>query len=207
MLKKMMMLAGMALMVAAFVGTASASANTRWVHWTVNAEEAEEKTTVEEITEDFTGFAKFEVVGATGNNFGCNVHAHVHGYTKTNPTTGTKEAHAEVTSFEITTSTCKGEGVFATCELESHSNTAEEKPWTVDVSTTDFVVTNVAIKNTYKNCLVAPANLSFPEVTATPNNPEKINCLTLTGRGLNISTVVEATGTLCGYHEGTYGIE
>lgn len=208
-LKQMSILASMALAVVAFVGTASASANTRWVHWTTiyleEGGEEEVHTTVEEITEDFMGFVKFEVASSPINNFGCVVHAHVTGYTKAS--TGTKQAHGAVTSFEITTKTCKGEGVYENCELTTHSNTAEETPWTVDVTTTDLIVTNAAIKNTYKNCLAPAANLSFPEITAEPDNATKINCLTISGQGINVSTVVNATGTLCAYHEGTYGIE
>jgi hypothetical protein len=192
-LKKMLILASMALAAVAFAAPASASAAT-WVHWTEGEEES-----VSTITEDFTGFAKFSVVGAEGNNFGCTVHAHVNG------TTEGGVAHATVTSFEITTSTCKGEGTFTGCELESDSTTT---PWTVDVSSTDFVVTNVGITNNFKNCLVPPANLSFPEVTASPE-PEatKINCLKLSGNGLNASAVIKASGTLCAYHEGTYGVK
>jgi hypothetical protein len=195
-LKKMLILASMALAVVAFVAPASASA-ARWVHW-----EAGVETTVETITEDFTGWAEFHPTGVASTNFGCEVHAHVTGST----TAGV--AHGKVTSFEITTSTCKGEGGFTGCELKSHTNTAAANPWTVHVNTNDFVITNVSIQNEYKGCLVPPANLSFPEITAEPE-PEatKINCLTISGAGLNISTAIEATGELCAYHEGTYGIE
>lgn len=193
MLKKMMLLAGMALAVVAFAGPASASAAT-WVHW--NGEEQE---TVSEITEDFTGFAKFEVTPAPGNNFGCEVHVHLSG------TTGAGGAQGQVTAFEVTTETCVGEGAFGTCTLVADNSSV---PWEVDVSSTDFTITNVEIENEYANCSIPPSHLVFGSITATPNNPTKINCLTISGTGVNNGTTpVTATGELCAYNEGTYGVE
>jgi hypothetical protein len=200
MLKKMMLLAGMALALVAFAGTASASAAS-WVHWTT-IEGVEEHTTIEAFEEDFTGFAQFAAEAAPANNFGCVVHAHLVASTVNG------EAHGEITSFEVTTETCKGEGAFAACKLKADSSTV---PWTVDVNTSDLTITGVGITNQYEGekCPFTGSSLSFPEITATPD-PEatRINCLTLEGKGLNggIAPVV-ASGELCAYNEGTYGIE
>jgi hypothetical protein len=194
MLKKMMLLAGMALAVVAFAGPASASA-AEWIH---NVE-GEEVPAVSGESEDFTGFAKFEVTVLEGTSFGCVVHAHV--------VLGGGST-ANVTGFEITTSTCVGEGLLAGCELSADQPT--NLPWTVAINPTDFSIANVTLDNRFKEgCFFEEAQLKFPSITAVPNNRTEITTLTLSGAGEDELTglPLAASGVLTAYHPGTYGVK
>lgn len=162
-IKKMLLLAGMALAVVALAGPASASAEPlTWLdnHEVLGAEE--------HATEEYEGPARF--FGAGEDSFGCEVTVVL---TAEGGHTGT------ITKFEPTTETCTGTGAFAGCELANHSAST---PWDVDVTTTDLVVTDVTIHNEYDEaCAVETTHLEFPELTAVPDENTTISTLTVSG--------------------------
>ena len=106
MLKKMMLLASMALAAIAFAVPASASA----LEWT-----DEGSSFSGEIGDTITGFIAFGNPVAGQTKFGCEAHAEIDfiggGTTAT------------LTSFEPTTGTCVGEGSFTGCKLVEHQTT------------------------------------------------------------------------------------
>jgi len=197
MLKKMMLLASMALAVAAFAVPAIASAEGTLTHDSVPVP----TNNVVELT--LTGFAEFDVP-ALDAGYGCDVEATVE-LVSGHPSTGT-------TSFDIVnTETCVGTGLLADCELVEDETNA---PYHVAVGSEDFTVTKpggvIEINNLFdEGCIVPAAQLTFNEVTVTPDDPTSISTVTLSGEGVDDVTglPILATGDLDVNPEGTYGIE
>jgi hypothetical protein len=148
MLKKMMLLASMALAAVAFAVPASASAH-EWTH--------EGAGFAGNLEVGLNGFAAF---GGPGENFGCATHADA--TLEGGTTTG------EITAFNINTAACAAEGNFVGCELESA--TAEGLPWTIHITAeTKITITNAVIHNHFKpgTCFATTIQLTFPDVTVT----------------------------------------
>ena len=109
---------------------------------------------------------------------------------------------AKITKYEIK-SCSKAFGKMSACTVVAKE--AKGLPWTVDVKTTDLVVTNMRVRRTFNaGCPVAELDKTFPEMHLTLNTPSKI-------------TEMEFSGTLAGYkafgswkvegaNSGTYGI-
>jgi hypothetical protein len=193
MLKKMMLLASLALAVVAFAAPASASAQGTLFDGTTPIP------TGNHITLETTGVISFDVP-ELASSFGCNSHPKVT-LVSGHPSTGTVEA------FNITTSECAGTGLLEGCVL---ANDTTNKP-AVDVSATVLTITNIEINNVFaEGCIVPGSKLTFPAVVATPDNTKSISSVKVSGNGVDDVTglLIEATGTLniAGGAAGTYGI-
>jgi hypothetical protein len=195
MLKKMMLLAVMALAATAFAVPASASADT-WADNGVAIEEAEE------VVQPYEGFLQFNT-GATGV-FGCQVTAVV----------VTNGPHAAtITQFSPTTSTCEGTLAFKGCKLIKDVSNV---PWDVSNATTPLVVTapkkeekpqNITISNEYEKGSCAggqtTSHLEFASINIAVEGTNPIKKLTISGK----STVgVPAEGSLTPEGTATLGI-
>ena len=109
---------------------------------------------------------------------------------------------AKITKYEIK-SCAKAFGKMSSCSVVAKE--AKGLPWTVDVKTTDLVVTNMRVRRTFNvGCPVAELDKTFTEMHLTLNTPSKI-------------TEMEFSGALAGYkafgswkvegtNSGTYGI-
>jgi hypothetical protein len=109
---------------------------------------------------------------------------------------------AKITKYEIK-SCGKAFGKMSGCSVVTKE--AKGLPWTVDVKTTDLVVTNMRVRRTFNvGCPVSELDKTFPEMHLTLNTPSKI-------------TEMEYSGSLAGYkafgswkveglNSGTYGI-
>jgi hypothetical protein len=193
MLKKMMLLAGLALSAVAFAAPASASAQGTLF------DEGTPIPAGNHATLETTGVIGFDVP-ELASSFGCNSHPKVT-LVSGHPSTGT------VTAFNITTSECAGTGLLEGCEL---ANDTTNTP-TVDVSATVLTITNIKINNVFKEgCIVPASQWTFPAVVATPNNTKAISSVKVSGNGVDEVTglLIEATGTLniAGGAAGTYGV-
>jgi len=197
MLKKTMLLASMALAIAALVAPAIASAEGTLTH------EGKPVPTGNHVVLIFTGSMEFDIPDLD-SGYTCEVEARselVSGH----PSTG-------VTTFSIlNTSNCDGTGLLADCELVADSTNFL---YHIAVTSTDFVVTKtggtIVINNTFDgNCIVPSAELTFEEITATPNSTSSIATISLHGDGVDDVTglPITATGDLFAYPTGTYGIE
>ena len=109
---------------------------------------------------------------------------------------------AKITKYEL--KSCTGAfGKMTGCSI----NTQEAKglPWTVDVKTTDLVITNMRVRRTFKaGCAVAEFDKTFTEMTVTLNTPLKIVEMESSGAlpGYEVFIVWGVEGT----NSGTYGI-
>lgn len=148
MIKKMMLLAGMALAAIAFAVPASASA----LEWTDNGSPV-----AEEVEEEFAGRISFGNPLPGQTKFGCDVDVGV---------TVDPEGHATVTTFDITTSTCEGVLGFAGCELIEDSVTGLPATLGIVNTNTVAITSAIVIHNHYggaactftKSTLTAAAN-------------------------------------------------
>jgi hypothetical protein len=191
--KKTMLLVTAAVAMVALAVPAAASAGGTLFH------EGKEVATDSHVSIELTGRATFDIPDAA-SSFGCDVHSDVT-LKAGHPSHGTA-------TFEITTETCEGEGLLAGCELEDHSTNG---PFTVTVTTEDFIIHDIEINNEFKpGCFVPGSQLTFDEVTATPDATGAISTVELEGDGIDHVTglPIEATGDLSvgGGNAGTYGI-
>lgn len=109
---------------------------------------------------------------------------------------------AEITAFEVIKTNCKGTGTLAGCEV----STAEAKglPWTVDVKTTDLLITGMRLKRIFKaGCATTELDKTIESTVTLLPEAKKIE---------EIETAGE-TGTYKQYgsfeattNKGTYGI-
>jgi hypothetical protein len=131
-IKKIALLASMALAAMAVVGTASAAAETPKLY------------DLEHTEVELKGAARFQ---ALGSGIECEVHATL--------THGSGEGTPLVASLEITTSTCAGYGkIYKECEVESY--TLNEQPWSIDLLQHGLTAANVGIESELENCALAP---------------------------------------------------
>jgi hypothetical protein len=169
-LKKMLLLATMALAVVAFAAPAAAHA---------------EQHEFNEATESYEGPLKFTAAGV--GSYECQVTVSI------NAEGGTT---AEVEAFTPTTSTCVGTGAFTGCKLKEHTSSV---PFTAHTTeTNDLKITdepgNIVIHNVYEGCLVPETTLEFAEVTATPNpTTGPIHSISISGTS---TSGVVASGTV-----------
>jgi hypothetical protein len=109
---------------------------------------------------------------------------------------------AKITKYEIK-SCGAGFGKMKGCEVSTKE--AKGLPWTVDVKTSDLVITNMRVKRTFKvGCAVAELDKTFTEMTVTLNTPTAITEMEFNGS----LTGYKAFGswTVEGTNNGTYGI-
>jgi len=180
MLKKMMLLALMALAATAFAIPTSASAD-QWIY------EGAEIGEGEELEQAYEGVLSFNT-GPTGA-FGCQVTAMV--------ITEGPEA-GRVTSFSPTTGTCTGTIAFKGCVLAHHTANV---PWRIGLASTPLVVTkpggNLTIHNEYlpETCAgkQTTSHLEFKEIKAAVEGTNPITKLVISGTATN---GVPASGSL-----------
>ena len=149
--------------------------------------------------------AKFVELGLPGGeNFETEVSGEWSGMNCEVKATMTTEggSTAKITKYEIK-SCAKGFGKMSGCSVVAKE--AKGLPWTVDVKTTDLVVTNMRVRRTFNvGCPVAELDKTFTEMHLTLNTPSKI-------------TEMEFSGAIAGYkafgswkvegaNSGTYGI-
>lgn len=183
-IKKMLLLASMALAAIAFAAPATASAE-----WTHEGEPIGDKANIS--LSGTVGFA-----GAGGAAFECVVHSSV---TLEPGTTGT------VKSFQITTNTCKGTGPLENCVLAN--DTVIGLPWVVHTNGTAMTITDVTITNHYVDntpaCPVHTTVLHFASATATPDSTSAMSSVTVSGTATSGAV---AFGSFAVTPAGTYGI-
>jgi hypothetical protein len=171
-LKKMMLLASMALAAIAFAAPAAAQA-----------------VEFNNATESYEGKLKFAVAGV--GSYECTVTAAVQ---SSGGSTGTVE------TFQPSTAPgdCVGTGVFTGCTLENDTSSV---PFSVHVLTAgDLEITdkpgNIIIHNVYGNCPFVPeTTLEFESVTATPTPATgPIHEIHISGTDITVGAV--ASGSL-----------
>jgi hypothetical protein len=152
-LRKMALLAGMALAAIAFAVPATASAEETPI-WLKNHDPLTEHAELE-----FAGTAQFET---EEGGIHCNeTEGHV---TAEPPHTGV------VTAFTVETESCEGFGLLEGCELVDHELTNE--PVGHATANTDIEITEVELWNEFagSGCPVETIELHLPVVTLTPEN-------------------------------------
>jgi hypothetical protein len=109
---------------------------------------------------------------------------------------------AKITKYEL--KSCTGAfGKMSGCSV----NTQEAKglPWTVDVKTTDLVITNMRVRRTFKaGCAVTEFDKTFTEMTVTLNTPSAISEMEFSGTVSGYKAF--GSWTVEGTNKGTYGI-
>ena len=185
-IKKMLLLAGMALAALAFTVPATASAVDVW---TVDGETLGPG---EEATQAFEGFFGFTTpipIVPVHTTFGCEI-------TITINAVGQSGGTVEV--FNKTTETCKGTGVFGGCTVKSHSS---NPPWAIDISTTPATVTGpITVHNVYDkaegNCPIATTHLVFNSLSVMPISSEgSVTELVISGLATNGSVALSGSFT------------
>jgi hypothetical protein len=194
MLKKAILLTGLALAAVALAAPASALAQKGTLF-----DEGAKVPAGNHATLPTTGVISFDF-SELASSFGCLAHPELT-LKSGHPSTGT------VTSFSFTTDDCSGTGLLTGCELASDET---NKP-AVDVTATSLEVTDFTFTAVFKEgCIVPVALWTFPVVTATPDDTAEISGFELEGEGVDDVTelAMEATGELeiAGKGNGTYGI-
>ena len=184
MLKKMMLLAVMAVAAVAFAVPAVASA-TEWTH--------EGKGLEENASVTFTGTAQFNT-GTAG----------IHCTTVHVKATLEPGSTGKITSFEGTH--CTGIGGLAGATA---TTTPTGLPWTIHANANGSItITGVHIDNAITPSPPFPPGATiFGNVTATPNNSSAISSVELSGTVETSVGPAQVSGTLEASPAGTYGIE
>lgn len=166
-MKKMLLLASMALAALAFAIPASAMANG---HFTDNHKPIEGS-----VEQTFSGSAKFSSAGV--GSYTCIVHV-----TATVETLG-----GTIKKFEPTPETCVGTGAFTGCKLTEANASGELTP----TAGTDVIdIKNFTLYNKFSSCLVAEVHLQGELKAEAHTNAEG----TITG--LTVSGELEGTNGL-----------
>lgn len=188
-IKKILLLASMAVAAIAFAAPASASAE--WTFTDFRDNEHKHVETNQHFEQAFEGFLGFSTVVGT---YQCEVTVKV---TTTGPNS------AKVKEFNVTTPTCEGTGFFAGCELANDSNNLGETTWTINLTTSDGVMHvkrhagDLTIFNEYKEgCFFETSHLEFGEVTLTPTLDGEGTFSKLTLSGTDTSGNVTAFGSV-----------
>jgi hypothetical protein len=117
-----------------------------------------------EAEESYEGRLAFEAPAPFVGTFGCEV-------TVTVSSEGGETA--TVNTFEPTTGTCSGNGLFAGCKLKAHVSSA---PFTAHTDATDLTITDlpgeVTVQNQYESCEneLPGSHLAFEVVTGQQTN-------------------------------------
>jgi hypothetical protein len=171
-LKKMLLLASMALAAIAFAAPAAAQA-----------------LEFNEATESYEGVLAFSTESPAPGSFECEVTVSI---------VSEGGNTAEVEEFTPTTSTCVGKGLFTGCVLKAHSSS---EPFIGHITGSDITVTdepgNIVIHNEYEKCAfgITETNLEFQSVTAIPT-PATGPIHELDISGLSTSKTVIASGSV-----------
>jgi hypothetical protein len=178
--------------------------------WTYDGGTIEEQVVVSESYEGRFEFTTPPPAVPVHTTFGCNV-------TITVQVTGTEDGtgHAEVTTYNPTTSTCTGTGAFTGCVLV---NDVANPSWTVDINKADtaaepsfagdLTITGpVTTINTYAaGCPVGGSELTFANITATTaSNAAGIQSISISAKATNGFSV--SSGTLQAEAEGLLGVD
>jgi len=195
MLKKTMLLAGVAL--ATFAVPTMASAAGTLTH------EGVPLPTAQPAAAQVSGFVEIDIP-AIASGYGCEAEAEVE-LASGHPSTGTSSLSV------ISTENCVGTGLYSECELEAHEI---NDPFHVIAGSEDFTVTKpggvMTLSTLFNaNCIVPAGEITFAEVVVTPDNTQAISSVTLSGEGIDDVTELPllATGELVVEPAGTYGIE
>jgi len=189
-IKKVLLLASMAIAGAVVVMPAAADDEFPWTH--------DHKALDKNATTKFSGTAEFS--GEFGT-FTCEVHIPV---ILEPGTTGTVE------TIEATTAKCAGDELLKGCVPEI--DTALNLPYTMHATKTKIDVTKVAFHVIFdEKCFVPEMTMTFPSVTVDPEQPATIDNAFLHGKGtidaFGLQFPVELGGTIAAEKAGTYGIE
>lgn len=201
-IKKALLLASMALAAVAFAAPATASAEENfWLH-EGNTEEAAQTVVAE-------GEAKFNTLG-TG--IACDSRATITANESGHSSTG-------IVHFTVILPTCEGFGeTFEGCKVEEIKETGEDDylSFIYHLTNGKIVVTNAAIDSVLdEGCSDSTVKITFPTVTATPDNSGSISSATLSSEGgkafvngspFGFPNVAEGTLAVQGGDAGTYGI-
>jgi hypothetical protein len=105
---------------------------------------------------------------------------------------------AEITSFEVTKASCFGlSGGFKGCEATAVS--ASGLPWGMTVNTVDLTAEGFAVTYSFNEaCSIHKVEVSFPELTVTPEKQSEIRFFRFKGEGSAIvdgskSSIVDTT--------------
>jgi hypothetical protein len=191
-IKKILLLAGMALAATAFASPAGASGSV-WRH------EGVPLTT--KVKLGLSGGEIFQLGVADGMT--CPVHATL--FTEGGST-------GKMTAFEISNVGCFGFGEFGECEPIVAQ--AIGLPWLVDVNTSDLTITGGRIRRTFDaGCPIEEVESTLGAITATLNEPTEITELEFSGEGSADINPGSTTGystfgafEVEGANAGTYGI-
>lgn len=109
---------------------------------------------------------------------------------------------AKITKYEL--KGCSGNfGKFSGCTVSTQE--AKGLPWTVDVKTTDLVITNMRVRRTFSaGCAVTELDKTFTEMTVTLNTPTAITEMEFSGTLTNYKAF--GSWKVEGTNSGTYGI-
>lgn len=165
MLKKMTLLAGMALAAIAFAAPASASA----LEWTHNGEEFEGT-----LEDTLNGTLWIGNMMPGGNNFGCQIQVNLQ-------VTGGSSS-ATISSFSPKTKTCQGSGWYVNCEI-AEDNITLPVNMTVDIVGTNQVTISAPAEEPLVIDYVLNSTCSVEQTTAT------VTDLTLTGTNSYITAL------------------
>jgi len=197
-MKKIMLLASMALAAVAVMAPATASAQGFQI-----ADAGVPVKTGTKVT--LSGTAGFENT-TLGVGVRCTVHATLEAETST-------VGH---TQFTITTNTCVFTGAFTSgCTTVSdepvyeNAGAGTHEGWVTEAASANTLsITDVTINATNDGfpCVLGSVELAFEKITATVNNAAAISSVTLSGTGTNGGVSVCAFGTLNVTPAGTYQI-
>ncbi len=190
-IKRVTLLAGMALASTAFAVPATASASGTWTsgHQALKGE----------AFVDLTGIIAFSSI-LPAYNYECDVHAKM-------VMTGADEGTGHLTEFNLTTSSCVGEGAAAGCEIAEHKVTKkpEAEGWMLTATDTDIIVTSSVFYDfKFKGCLFKELGTTLTETTLDPDKATEISELQIT----DVGGVGTTSGSLevVGEGAGAYGV-
>ena len=154
-IKKMLLLASMALAAVAFAAPATASAVDVWTA------DGDTLGPGNEATAGFEGFINFTTpppAVPVHSSFGCQVTVAIK---------AVGEAGGTVESFNPTTDTCQGTGIFVNCKLKEDTS---NPPWNISIASTPGTVSGpITIHYIYQDCPVTTSHIVFASISVAPN--------------------------------------
>ena len=194
-LKKLMLLLGAAMALAAFAAPA-AQANPEWyTTMTGGSDTTIGTTTATGHTVEFTGELASTAVGGNVVGGPCGVHAHATLWNGPNGATG--EVHSLTITFP-----CAASSFGAPCEIEEAFSSFEEGAWPIEATTgaENVSVEGANFTNVYKGCPVIPNGVPIKaEGTATGTYNNTTTCIDFNESGdlEGASGEVTLDGSLC----------
>ena len=191
-IRKIVVLASLAVAAAVFAVTAGASASV-WLH--------EGEPLEEHVEIGLSGGQVFEVPGS--GVLLCPVHATL---TTEGGSTG------QITEWEVASEGCLASGQFAGCEATASE--AQGLPWAVDVDSASLTITGSDISRGFApGCALESVEFTTPEIAVTSETPGEISEVEFIGEGTadlepggEVAYRTFGSFTVDGAAAGTYGI-